>query len=118
MIKIENGQVFSSEGKHIHRKGSECYYLRATVLKSDTVDDFEEVDSLPAYTEEQYKEKVRHFIAQRYCIEDELAIHRQREQKPEQWARYDAFCEECKVKAREELSAEDFNQSQVSNQTE
>ena len=48
-----------------------------------------------------YEEKVVNAIREKYTIDDELAILRQRDTKPEEFAEYNAFCEECKVKARE-----------------
>ncbi len=47
-----------------------------------------------------YEEKVRELIHERYSIDDELAILRQRDSKPEEFAAYDAFCEACKAKAK------------------
>lgn len=104
MIIIENGQVFSSEGKHIHRHGSECYFSRCTALPGDTPEDFEEVDELPAYTEREYTEKVQELISVRYSYADELAIQRQRLEKPEEFKEYFDYCEDCKVQARRILS--------------
>lgn len=49
-----------------------------------------------------YEEKVEMFIRERYTISDELAIQRQRDTKPEDFAEYFAFCEDCKRRAKEE----------------
>lgn len=48
-----------------------------------------------------YEERVVHFIREKYSMNDELAILRQRDSKPEEFAEYNAYCEECKTKAKE-----------------
>ena len=48
-----------------------------------------------------YPEIVVVFIRERYTLDDELAIHRQKDSKPDEWNTYNAYCEDCKTKARE-----------------
>ena len=48
-----------------------------------------------------YEERVVYLIREKYTIDDELAILRQRDSKPEEFAEYNAYCEECKEKSRE-----------------
>lgn len=107
MIKIENNRVFSDEGKTLLCKKTGAYVGNCFVLPEWTADDFEEVDDEPAYSENDYKCKVRELIARRYSIEDELALQRQKETKPEQYAEYDAYCESCKAEARAMLTGAD-----------
>ena len=47
-----------------------------------------------------YPALVEELIRQRYNISQELAIHRQRDTKPTEFANYNAFCEECKATAK------------------
>ena len=47
-----------------------------------------------------YKEQVEALIRERYTVSDELAILRQRNTKPDEFAEYNVFCEECKAKAK------------------
>ena len=49
---------------------------------------------------EVYGQTVDSLIRKRYSLWDELAILRQRDEKPEEWAEYNAYCEECKIKAK------------------
>ena len=42
-------------------------------------------------------------IRRRYTVSQELALLRQRESKPEEFAEYDAYAEACKAEARAEL---------------
>ena len=48
-----------------------------------------------------YGEAVNTLIRERYSLDAELAISRQRETKPDEFAEYFAFCEECKNKVKE-----------------
>lgn len=50
-----------------------------------------------------YPNLVSRLIRERYSIDDEMAILRQRDTKPEEYEAYNAFCEECKAKARKEI---------------
>ena len=50
-----------------------------------------------------YPNLVSRLIRERYSVDDEMAILRQRDTKPEEYEAYNAFCEECKAKARKEI---------------
>lgn len=50
-----------------------------------------------------YANLVSKLIRERYSVDDEMAILRQKETKPEEWETYNAFCEECKAKAKAEI---------------
>lgn len=99
MIVIENNQVYSTTGKFVHRIGTETYFKKGTVLKSDSIDSFDEVEEIPV-PEIPYEERVVAKIRERYSIDDELAILRQRETKPDEFEAYNAYAESCKEKAR------------------
>lgn len=53
--------------------------------------------------EEQYKNRIVELIREKYSIDDELSIQRQRHTKIDEFNAYNSFVEECKVQAREEL---------------
>lgn len=53
--------------------------------------------------EKLYANLVSKLIRERYSVDDEMAILRQKETKPEEWETYNTFCEECKAKAKEEI---------------
>lgn len=125
MIKIENNQVFSSDNKFLHRLNSDLYFKKSTVLPFETINDFEEVDEIPAYTKSEYDEKVNELIRERYTESEEFALQRKMMNtlmnpspistlsttssiKDEYFA-YNQYCEECKVKAKDpELYKKDF----------
>lgn len=50
-----------------------------------------------------YEERVEQLIRERYTSNQELAIQRQRDTKPEEFDVYFTFCEECKAKAKNEI---------------
>lgn len=47
-----------------------------------------------------YDNIVDALIKRRYDTSKEMAIHRQREEKTEEWSEYFNYCEECKAIAR------------------
>ena len=51
-----------------------------------------------------YPQLVENKIRTKYSVSAELAILRQRNSKPEEFAEYNAFCELCKVEAKTELN--------------
>lgn len=53
-----------------------------------------------------YDELVDSKIRARYTVSQEFAILRQRDTKPEEFAEYNAYCEQCKAEAKAELGIE------------
>lgn len=50
-----------------------------------------------------YGQEVSRLIRERYSLDEELALGRQRDSKPEEWAEFNAYCEECKAEAKKEI---------------
>lgn len=50
-----------------------------------------------------YEERVVRLIRDRYDLDAELAILRQRDSKPEEFAEYNNYCEKCKLLAKENI---------------
>ena len=48
-----------------------------------------------------YDQKVVDLIREKYTIDDEVSIQRQKETKPYEFEEYFNYCEECKLKAKE-----------------
>lgn len=99
---IGNLIELSSENGYIHKIGTETYFKKGVIV--DSIDNYEEVAEMPKYTRQEYIDKVRELIKERYTIEDELALHRQRESKLAEFEEYSQFCEECKIRAKELLN--------------
>ena len=82
-------------------------------------DEFERLKNLPqeemVLTEEQiqaefelakqnqYEDMIVSKIRQRYSVNQELAILRQRDTKPEEFAEYNEYVEQCKAEAKSEV---------------
>lgn len=87
----------------LHRIGSDNYsHIHHAVVPSADIDNWEEIAiaDIPSYTQADYKAKVVELIRQRYSIDEEIAILRQRDAKPEEFAAYNTYAEECKAEAR------------------
>ena len=65
-----------------------------------------EADFQKAYTVNHddggYSKRVERLIRERYTVSDEISILRQKDEKPEEYAAYYAYAEECKREARAE----------------
>lgn len=48
-----------------------------------------------------YEQKVVSLIREKYTIDEELSIQRQKESKPDEFEAYFNYCEACKLKAKE-----------------
>lgn len=52
---------------------------------------------------QEYEALIVSYIRERYSINDELSIIRQRDSKPDEFAEYNRYVEECKVRAKESI---------------
>lgn len=74
-----------------------------------------EYEAIPEVPEEEeqpmpeipYEEQVVAKIRERYSIDDELAILRQRDTKPEEFEAYNAYAEQCKTQIKNILASRD-----------
>lgn len=98
--------MYSDSGKFVHRLGTESYFKRSTLLPGDTAGNFEEVDEVPEETGTNYNEEVNSMIRQRYSLSEELAILRQRDSKPDEFAAYNEYAEYCKVEVKRRMAEE------------
>lgn len=60
----------------------------------------EYVNSVPMPT---YEQRVQQSIRERYSVDDELAILRQRDTKPDKFAAYYEYAEQCKAQAKKQM---------------
>ena len=99
---INMWSIDADEGKVLRRKGSTepSDNRHATVTDPD---EWEEIDAAgqPSQTKAEYDAEVERLIALRYSYGKEIEVNRERDTKPEQFAVYMAYVEECKVRARE-----------------
>lgn len=73
------------------------------VVRDATEEEIKQMTPINAYEGLSYPEIVVMFIREKYTLDDEIALHRQRDTKPDEYNEYYAFCEECKARAREIL---------------
>lgn len=74
----------------------------------EAYDEYEDIKIYVPYTEEEierlakakYEHSVDALIRERYSLSAELAILRQRDSKPEEFAQYNDFAEQCKLRAK------------------
>lgn len=102
MIRI----AYYKDGVEVQRPRSLVYNGNTYVPPTDELlveagYEIKEVE-IPPYIP-TYEERVVELIRLRYDINSELAILRQRDSKPEEFAEYNAYCEECKIQAKEQL---------------
>lgn len=60
----------------------------------------EEPKLTPEQIREKYESEVNERIREKYTLSQELAILRQRDTKPEEYAAYNEYCETCKAQAK------------------
>lgn len=93
----------------LHRIGSDDYpEIRHTHVKPSELDQWEElaVEDIPPYTRAEYKAKIVELIRRRYDQDDECGILRQRDTKPDEFAAYNAYVEQCKADAPAAIARE------------
>lgn len=78
-------------GKYVEMTAEEIAQMRAEAERAEA----KYWSSLP------YEDAVNEKIRERYTISQEFAILRQRDEKPEEYAEYYRYCEECKTYIKE-----------------
>lgn len=99
----------ADEGHYLHKIGSDEYApIRHATVPASEVDNGEEiaVDAVPRYTKAQYDAEVERLIAEHYSHGKEIEINREATTKPERFAEYLEYIEECKRRAKEMLMKE------------
>ena len=104
---INMWSIEAEEGKVLRRKGSEEPSAIRQAMVTDP-DEWEEVDpaDFPALSKAEYDAEVERLIALRYSYGKEIEVNRERDTRPEQFAAYMAYVEECKVRAKETCNRE------------
>lgn len=74
--------------------------LENGVVRDATEEEIAQAMAYNQYEGLSYPELVAMFIKEKYTLDDEIALHRQRDEKPEEYKAYYDFCEECKARAK------------------
>lgn len=101
----ENMTELVADNGYIHKIGTETYFKKGVVY--DSVDNYEEVDEMPKYTEAEYNAKVAELIHERYDTDKETAlinnmlVEHPTQNHREEYAEYQAYRAECKDRAKD-----------------
>ena len=99
--------TYDDDGNILTEERTEIYEVEVPVMVSVTRDMTAEeeaeikVQETQQYNNISYEDLVTQFIREKYSLNDELALSRQRDTKAEEFNTYYEYCEECKVKAKE-----------------
>ena len=95
-------QLRTDKSHILHRIGSDDYTEKRDAHVSNPVE-WEELalSEIPPYTKAEYDAEVERLIAERYSHGKEIEVNREHDTKPEQFAAYMAYIEECKARAVE-----------------
>ena len=117
MIQIKNRTAYSDEGKLLYCPQTKSYSPRMALINGMTAESFEEVDNEPPYPDEEYCEMVDRMVKERYPQREENARLRkmlaasvsgrmteeEAERARAEFEEFDAFVEDCKLRAKEAL---------------
>lgn len=81
------------------------------ITQVDDIENSQETYNVTSYTAEElaerkqqkYENRVVELLRKKYSLNQELSILRQRDDKPEEYAAYNAYAEECKATAKAEI---------------
>lgn len=91
------------EPEQIEGKLPVMYYRNGAIeYEYEDVPPTPEPEQIPE-PESSYEDQVVALIRERYSADDELAILRQRDTKPEEFEQYFHYCEECKTSVKQKL---------------
>lgn len=101
-------ELTAADGCILHRIGNGDFprITRASIATSQ-IDQWEELAAadVPHYTNAEYADEVERLIREKYSVSAELAILRQQTEKPDEYAAYYAYAEQCKTQAKENLNS-------------
>ena len=89
---------YTNQPSQIEPIGHGKYYVNMDIVETEDGYGCEQVKINGNPT---YSVVVEALIRERYSVSDEIALLRQKETKPTEYAEYDAFCEACKAKAQQ-----------------
>lgn len=99
--------VYSTELIKEYPSGGKEYktvLITPAVEPKEAWDEYEDIQVYIPYTQEElqaaYENSVNALIREKYTLSQELAILRQRDSKPEEYAAYNAYCEQFKAQAK------------------
>ena len=92
--------------KEIEGKQYNIYNPKEEDILAEGWEEYTPPQPEPVSSEERYKSRIVELIRERYTQDDEIALLRQRDSKADEFAEYDAYVEQCKAQARNEVYGE------------
>lgn len=104
-------KVYYKDGEQVAKprvvaiNGMQCYSPSDAQIQAAGYEIREIIDPVPEppTKEQQYKWRVVELIRERYDMDDEYALLRQRDTKVAEFAAYNTYCEACKAQAHQEI---------------
>ena len=104
MVKIGLHRcIINPTHEHLIEAG---YEIREVEIPRTEIEEIEENTPVEEVHVKTYDERVSELIRFKYSPDQEYAILRQRDRKPEEFEEYDNYCENCKTVARTEFGIE------------
>ena len=105
---IELNPAGTTEQDYEDEKFIEITEQQADFYKQNPTASFSEIINMKMTSlGKQYKDLVISKIRVIYSDDDEHAIQRKRDTEPDEFAKYNAYCEQCKIEAKQELGLEE-----------
>lgn len=104
MKRYEKDGIVKTLGGIVVSKGGMSYYNPTeSMVKEAGWKEYEEEENENEVQEIDYEQAVVTLIREKYSVDEELALLRQREEKEDEFKTYYDYCEECKAKVKEAL---------------
>ena len=107
MLYIKNNEVKNIKKIVIVVDGRRIFNPSVEQVLADGWVKYEpQIPEIEVNKDEQYKNRIVELIREKYSVDDELAIQRQRDSKVEEFNEYNQFVEACKAIAHNEIYGE------------
>ena len=105
MLYIKNNEIREQRTIEIVKNGYRTFNPSHAQLIADGWEVYTPPirEAVEVSIEDQYKSRIVELIREKYSVDDELAILRQRNSKIDEFNAYNSFAEECKETARREF---------------
>lgn len=110
MLYIKNGDIINSKKIAVVVDGYRYFNPSHKMLIANGWEVYTPPirESVEVSIEEQYKNRIVELIREKYSVDNELSIQRQRDSKIDEFNAYNSFVEECKVTARREIYGDEL----------
>lgn len=102
-LYIKNNEIKEQRTIEIIKDGYRTFNPSHEMLIADGWEVYTPPVAAEEFVEDYYKQRVIKLIRERYSLDDEIAIQRQRYVKPEEFEKYNDYVENCKQQVKEEI---------------